>query len=514
MAKPAVKVYLDLTGTGAFATEITSVVLSAEWSLGFGQPFDLIARDNMASIVVNNANRNFTPEYASGAYYGSLVPGLAVKITTTYATVTRTMWVGWASSFAPVPGTTGVRRCVIACDGWFDKAMRRESLVPLQLGKRVEQVVEVILDQSDILPPSVTGRWILGGDTLGVGTKLGAVADYFTALDTGDTTFAYAGDWSSGTSVYGAVREMVEREGGRFWQRRDGMLILAPRLWFPVLTTTSATFADGMLDMAYRYGADVSNVITTNYEPRSVGTPASTVGVLGASAAIGLAGTLDVEFRFETQGSGGTIAATALVSLVATTDYTVNSASDGSGTNLTGNVTAAFILTNATAVTVRFTNTGAAGFVQAGSKVRGTPLTRYNSLAYTATDSDSVLAYGRRGYTSPGVQDSLADATTLGDYQLALRKDPVGRADSVLWSVWDTAITADVLAVTVGDRIALSEQQTQAAGYWFVMGEQHSTTEGFYNVTWVLEDAGTLIYWLLGVTTQSELGTTTFVGPL
>ena len=513
MAKPALKFYLDTVGDGTFATEITSVVIRANWLLGFAAPFDLMARDNEAAITVNNITRDFSPEYASGAYYGSLLPGRGVKITSTYATITRTMWLGWIAGIAPTSNIKGERTCELRCNGWFERAQRRTSNIPLQIAKTADEVIAVILDESDILPPGITGRWLLGTSLLGTSTYLAAITDYFNALDTGDTTFAYAGDWETGTTVHQAITSIVEREAGRFWQARTGVLQFAPRLWFPTRTTNVATFADGMLETKYVYGEDVSNIIETSYEPRTVGTVGTTLSTLGASALVQASSYLDLEFNY-TGDAGATIGATALISPVTTTDYTANSMEDGSGTNLTANVTAAIILTNATAATVRYTNTGADAYIQATSKLRGTPLTKYNQLTYTATDDDSVLAYGKQAYTSPGVQDTLADATTLGDYQLALRKDPVGKLTQVSWSAWNTSQTVDLLTVTVGDRIALSEQQTQTGGAWFVIGESHSISSEEYNVTWVLEDAGTIVYWLLGISTQSELGVTTIVGPL
>ena len=514
MAKPVFRYYIDFDGTGAFATEVTSVLMSAQWQLGFSQPFDLMARDNTAELVVQNSTRNFSPEYASGAYYGNVLPGRAVKITSTYASVTRTMWLGWIASYQPSVNIKGDRTCTISCTGWFERAQRRESLIPIQLGQTADTVIGVILDESDILPPGISGRWILGVSTLGQSTYLGAITDYFDALDTGDTTFAFAGDWSANTSVYGAIREMVEREGARFWQARGGSLTFAPRQWFPTRTTSLATFADNMMAMDYVYGADVSNIVITNYAPRTTGSSGSTLATLASGTLAPAASFVDIEYRFVAAGVGETVGATALITPVTTTDFTANSQPDGSGSDLTANISAAIVATNATAATVRYTNSGAAAYIQAASKLRGTPLTKFNALAYTASDADSLLAYGRLAYTSPGVQDSLADATTLGDYQLSLRKDPVGRVDSVVWSGWDTAHTTDMLTLTVGDRITMSEQQTQANGAWFIIGESHSVSAGSYNVTWVLEDAGTIIYWLLGTATQSELGQTTFVGPL
>jgi len=59
----------------------------------------------------------------------------------------------------------------------------------------------------------------------------------------------------------------------------------------------------------------------------------------------------------------------------------------------------------------------------------------------------------------------------------------------------------------------MHESQTQANGDWFIVSEQHSLNSD-YRVTWKLEDAGTIIYWALGNTGASEIGQTTWLGPL
>jgi len=162
LAKPVFRYYIDFAGTGAFASEVTSVLISAQWQLGFSQPFDLVARDNTAELVVQNITRDFSPEYTSGAYYDNVQPGRAVKITSTYDNVTRTMWLGWIASYQPSVNIKGDRTCKITCSGWFERAQRRESLIPIQLGQTADTVIGVILDESDILPPGISGRWILG----------------------------------------------------------------------------------------------------------------------------------------------------------------------------------------------------------------------------------------------------------------------------------------------------------------------------------------------------------------
>ena len=60
MAKPEFKFYLDTLNDGTFAANITTKVISADWQIGFAAPFDKMARDNTASFVVNNVNRDFS----------------------------------------------------------------------------------------------------------------------------------------------------------------------------------------------------------------------------------------------------------------------------------------------------------------------------------------------------------------------------------------------------------------------------------------------------------------------
>ena len=62
MAKPVFTFYIDTGNDGAFASDVSAAVISAQWSLGFAAPFDLIARDNTAELVLQNSTRDFSPE--------------------------------------------------------------------------------------------------------------------------------------------------------------------------------------------------------------------------------------------------------------------------------------------------------------------------------------------------------------------------------------------------------------------------------------------------------------------
>lgn len=513
MAKPTFSFYIDTADDGSYAANISSVVIEAAWQIGFAEPFELMARDSTATMLVNNVTKDFSPEYASGAYYGNLQPGRAVKITSTYASVTRTMYVGWIAMVTPTFNSKGDRTASIECNGWFERAQRFESRIPLQIAKRSDEVIAAILDSSDILPPGFTGFWILGKGLLGTSTLLSSVDSYFT-FDNGDVTFAYAGDWDAGTTVHDAITQTVGREAGRFFQKRDGTLQFYRRLHFPTSTTVAATFSDGMTALDYSYGAELSNVVVTHYEPRSVGTAGTVLATFAAEVLAPAASYVDVILDFTTQDAGATIAATTLITPLANTDYTANSLADGSGTNLTANVTASITVTNASSATIRYTNSGVDAYLLATSQLRGTPLTKFNTQDYIATNETSLLAYGKLAFDVAGVQDTLADATSLGDYQLSLRKDPVAKITTCAWAGWNTSLTAQVLTRTIGDRITLHETQTAANGDWFILGERHTVSANDYQCAWVLENAGTIIYWILGTAGYGELGTTTTLGPL
>lgn len=511
MARPVIKVYLDFDRSGSFATEVTSYVIDASWMLGFDEPYGTMARDSTSTITLNNLDRRFTPEYASGAYYGSLTTGITVKITSTYASVTRTMFTGWLNSITPSSGLNNDRRCIFDCTGWVERATRSNSVIALQLEKTADAVIAEILGNSSQYPAGFAGFWLLGEATIGVKTKLGATSSYFIA-DVGQTTFAYSGDWASGTTVYSAISEMTEREAGKFFIARDGLLYFYDRHHLISNTTSLSSFSNATSSMRYGFGGEISNIITVPYEPRTTGSAGSTLATLTSAVEIAANSTELVTFVFTQAASGATVSATTVITPVSNTDYTANTLEDGSGVDKTAFVSVAVSETTAGQVILLFTNTfGGTVYLQPASKVRGTPLTSYGRQTYVAEDTTSVLAYGRYAMELTGKQDSLTDAQTLGDFQLLLRKDPRGQISDVLMNALDTTITASVLARTIGDRITLVDTLTSASGDWFIIREQHNVSVGNYEITWALEDAGASAYWSIG---NSTLGVSTVLAPL
>lgn len=514
MAKPAFAVYLDLAGDGTFSTNITAYVVAANWQIGFSEPLETMARDNTCSITVNNLDKRFSPEYTSGAYFPDLRSGVAIKITSTYLSITRTMWLGWIYAVSPNDNTMGERKCEIEGVGWFDRAQLVVSKIPLQLFKRADEIIEAILENSATYPPGFTSYWELGTGQIGVTTRLGATSVYYTA-DTGQTVFDYAGDWDVETTVHEAITQTVEREAGRFFCNRNGILVFYDRHHMLTNTTVVATLNNKSIAMDYIYGADIANWITVNYEPRVTGTPASTLAILGFEQEIPALSTAQITYSFTNSTSGGQVGATAVITPVAITDFTAFDLPNGLGNDVTSQITATQVSAMATEMVINYTNASSNSvYLQGTSKLRGTPLTSYGAQVYSVIDETSRLSHGRLGYSPSGTQDNLTDATTLGDFHLALRKDPVGKIASITFSGWNTTITADLLSTTMGDRVTLNETQTAATGDWFVIGESHSIAPDNYQVQWILENVGDTAYWALGNTGYSNIGQTTVLGPL
>lgn len=59
-------------------------------------------------FVLDNSDRRFDPSYTAGPYYGDLVPGVPVRVRTTYSATTRTRWSGFVNSGWGQPITSGL----------------------------------------------------------------------------------------------------------------------------------------------------------------------------------------------------------------------------------------------------------------------------------------------------------------------------------------------------------------------------------------------------------------------
>lgn len=88
------KVLIDWDRDGNFTgthDDVTAYVITANWFLGMRRPYQNDADNSMLDLMLNNADKRFSPENGSGPLSSKLVPLNAVKITSDDGTTERTM---------------------------------------------------------------------------------------------------------------------------------------------------------------------------------------------------------------------------------------------------------------------------------------------------------------------------------------------------------------------------------------------------------------------------------------
>ena len=515
--------YIDLTGDGDFADtdeDITDDVMTADWQIGFSNPFDIVSRATTCTLLLSNTANKYSPEHSSVAT--NFTRGKLLKITSTYDSTTRTHFFGWIDEIRPEAGSKRGQRTEVRLAGYLPRAQRGEMFLEIQKAKTGDEVVEEILGASRLYPPGFTNRWILEsaigfGNELGVNTILGEVADYLTS-ETGKTEFVYIADqWSEGVSIYGALADTTGREHGRIWLDRSGTIQWWNRHHMFLKTSVDTTLNDTMYDLTYNFGDDVINKTTITAQPRLVGSSPEILGATNRSIEIAANGNVVVAYRYRDQTTGSWVGGESAVTPVASTDYTANSASGGGGTNDTGSVTAAITSETATRSEVTYTSIlSTPTFLQAGAKIRGTKITDLGTTDITKQDDDSIVSFGRQTHKYDYVMDNVVDADNMATFFLSTRKDPRGLVYYTSISPEQTdALMTQALTRTVGDRVTVTETQTGVSSDdYYIIGERWSIApHSGVRTQWVLESA-TPSFWILNTSNFSELNDTTRIGPV
>src|SRR3990167_8136457 len=260
-----VEAHVDLNDDGDYDDayeDVSDRLIEAEWELGLNGAFDIVGRDGTMRLVLDNEDRRFSPEYASSPIYPNLTNDRPVRIRTTKDAVTRTMQVGWIAGVNPAPVRGGPMTTEITCDGWLGRAANFGPVkMPLMTDALTDAALIKLFQNAALYPPGFANVWRLGYGRLGHTTRLGSVAGYFT-YEIGRATLGIVGDWGNETSLLGAVREIVGREGGGiFFTDRGGNLVFWNSAHFPLDTVSDATFNGYFQEIDYRYGDQVFNYI-------------------------------------------------------------------------------------------------------------------------------------------------------------------------------------------------------------------------------------------------------------
>lgn len=500
--------------TGAY-DDVSARVTEAEWSLGMYMPYQEMADEARLEMTLVNADRLFTPEYASGPLYGLLAPGAPVLVEMVDgAGNAYTMWRGWVEVIQPswTPGgdAAPLYARLVALGGMQHLKASAVHLDLLQ-NVRTDQALASIFS-SVSFPPKLVGSWrlgVAGASELGVTTRLTDAGGEY-AFDRGRVTLSYVGDNWEDADAHGAILDLVRAERGRFFFARDGRAIFWNRARLQTSTIPALRLVQYQA-LEYVYGADLYNVVRVRVSPRTLSVTATEVLYeLDEPITLRAGQTRTLRASYRQADSDA---------MVAGMDITPPNTGDGS-LAYSGNLSVAFEA-GATSAEITLMNLDGESNKLSDEAtltaliVRGRKLTSYGYQDAQATDTASVVAYGKRMMeVDARLLDRVEDAETIADWELALHKSPRGQVYAAQLTNRDATAREAQVKLTVGDRLTIAGPQVSHSGDYFVIGETHRVAAGskHHKTTWRLEPAAPYAGWQLGVAGYSELGSATRLG--
>jgi hypothetical protein len=196
------KVYVDLDADGSFATAGDD--LSAYWmhtniTAGMQALDTRCAHVGKASIVLNNADRRFSPDNLNGPYVSGgvtkLKPFLPVQITMQDDTV---VFRGVVTAWNPTPGTLAERTCLVECMDLLGVLQGAGISLPLQEQETAKTLLDKVcatafaggLADNSILHEDA----LTDGDTLTIGSRTYTFKTTLSGADDEVLIDAAAGD--------------------------------------------------------------------------------------------------------------------------------------------------------------------------------------------------------------------------------------------------------------------------------------------------------------------------------
>jgi len=104
-------------------TDITAYVKSIQVKIGRDREVDDF-EPGRATIELDNTDRRFDPEHATGPYYGKLLPSKRVRIRATHSAVTYTLFHGFVDDWPQDYGGSWTSDVVVPCTDAFGQLAR------------------------------------------------------------------------------------------------------------------------------------------------------------------------------------------------------------------------------------------------------------------------------------------------------------------------------------------------------------------------------------------------------
>jgi hypothetical protein len=371
---------------------------------------------------------------------------------------------------------------------------------------RVDEALMALFDVPTVPYPYDKSFWILNYSALG---SAALYENRITNFEQALTTLAWAGDIvekEGGGRAQSYLRQMVSAEvGGRFWwDARNGEFRFQNRHWDARQTTIANFDSTSFTGVPAAFGDDVANVITVDYEPRSLGTPASVLWT-AESFTLPAGESRDLTARYnDPDNPDARVAATDIIQPVRGTDYaaTVN------GVDATSDLTVS-VEVSASSSKITVLNNSLYEATITLLRLRGTPLTTYKRQQAEALDAASIAAYDRKPkpLNLPAL-NSTDFADGVARYTLAKFKDAFSRWKSAQFIANDSeALRNAALDRTIGDKVRLSDGYSGHDSVYIIVGERHAVNaaEGKHETTWTLKPTERERFWKLQDAIDGEL---------
>lgn len=482
-------VFVDWDNDGDFSDageNVTSNAISVDIQRGFPDPLERTAKVGRCTIILNNSNRDYSPE-------------LDADVTTMRAVIVQMRWdgttkykfTGYLENIQPDAGQYEPGRTVkLDCIDAMALLQEAEILIALQENKRGDELIAAIV--SNVFTPAGTA--------------------YDVDLD----EFPFAADEWRDDIVYGggkqqralpAIRDVCVSDWGHFYIRADGYPVFENRHHRILDTTVVASFSNLMDGLRYKKGRGLLyNDLKVTAYPRTVGGSNEVLWAFesGNVPSVGVSETVIYSARFrDPNNKSFDIGGKTVVAPAATTDYTMNSAADGSGSDLTANFTVtATVYANHAVITV--VNNGASTGYITKLQIRGLAVRVYAPPTLLASDSASQTTYKSKKTLAIDsvLQDDVNVAQQLANYLVGLYGTPPPEITGVKFvAQYNSTFMGYARDLELSTRVTLVETQTGVNGDYFV-NFIHETIENYglwHRVSFDVEPANPGGFFILDV---------------
>lgn len=475
---------IDSAEDDTFATDLSADVLQAQWRLGLENPTHVMATPSQAIITLRNRSGTYSPER------NSLIIGQLLRITSDDGMTNRTHFIGAIERITPQTGDQGQQQATLIATGIGSIFPQNTIRLAPQLDQRADQIIETILDQVRYrrkMPANYVVIDWTGRNLIDNGSFIFEPDALPRNLQAGKSTFPYAGDTlGDGIPADTALREVTQSEGGYFYTTRTDEIRFINRHQTLINNTLAATFTDDMAELIYDYGTDIVNEVEVRILPRSVGTGAILLWEFTEPQRIKRRASIELvaEFRDENDNPLGTLSINDIVPQI---HYRATLWPNPATKDLTENIQIIKRNESSSSVTLEVRNRGAQRAFLQFLEIYGIPLIVGNPLIVTERDSLSITRYGIRGaaFNAPMITDT-EDAQAFAQNILVQRANPRGLAQALTTNT--RTHPEATLALTLFDRIRITESQTGNDRDYVILAEDHTVSLGGtrHIVTWLL----------------------------